>query len=212
MIVNPPVEDYLYGLLPPSPAVLAEMEEQARQRDIPIVGPLVARCLALLASLAGARRVFELGSAIGYSTLWWAGAVGEGGEVFYTDSSAANAAEAQGYFRRAGLAGRIRVLQGEALAMLAATPGEFDVVFVDLNKEQYGEALRQALPRVRNGGLLVADNVLWRGLVAEKPASPPDASTRSISEFNRQLYGDARLEPVILPLRDGVAVARKLRD
>lgn len=208
MILAPPVEEYLYKLLPPSGAVLGEMEEQARKRDIPIVGPLVARSFHFLATIAGARRVFELGSAIGYSTLWWAAAVGEGGEVFYTDSSAANVAEARGYFERAGLGARIRILQGEALQSLTATPGEFDIIFCDLDKPQYPEAFRQAVPRLRGGGLLVADNVLWSGKVAEVPP-PGDAATRAIVEFNRLLYSDARLEPVILPLRDGVAVARK---
>lgn len=206
MILAPEVEAYLYRLLPPSGAVLEEMEAQAKKRDIPIVGPLVARSFRLIATLAGARRVFELGSAIGYSTLWWAEAVGEGGEVFYTDSSADNVAEAQGYFKRAGLEGRIRVLPGEALASLAATRGEFDIIFCDLDKPQYPEAFRQAVPRLRKGGLLVADNVLWSGKVT---AAAGDEATRAIQEFNRMLYSDTRLEPVILPLRDGVAVARK---
>lgn len=206
MIVNPPVEDYLYSLLPPSGPVLVEMETQAKQRSLPIIGPMVARTLALLARLAGAKRVFEIGSNIGYSTLWWAAAVGEGGEVFYTDLSADLAAEARGYFERAGVANRIHICQGDALQSLAATPGEFDIIFIDHDKPQYPEALRQVIPRLRTGGLLLADNVLWRGQVAE-PAT--DAETRAMAEFNRLLYADARLEPVILPLRDGVAVVRK---
>lgn len=207
MITDPEVEAYLYAMLPSSGPVLAEMERVARERDIPIVGPAVARVFKLLAGIAGAKRVFELGSAIGYSTLWWAEAVGEGGEVFYTDSSSANAAEAAAYFRQAGLQHRIQVLQGEALALLQSTPGEFDIVFCDLNKEQYPEALQAAVPRLKPGGLLIADNVLWSGRVARPDGSP---QTDGILEFNRMLYADARLEPVILPLRDGIAVARRL--
>ncbi|MGH9395082.1 MAG: O-methyltransferase [Terriglobales bacterium] len=211
MITAPAVDEYLYRVLPPSSPVLLEMEEQARQRHIPIVGPAVARLLHLLARISGARRIFELGSAIGYSTLWWADAAGPQGEVFYTDSSPDNCAEAAGYFSRSGLQARIRILQGEALAMLAATPGEFDIIFCDLDKPQYPEALRQAVPRLRSGGLLVADNTLWSGRVAAA-AGTPEASTpetAAIVAFNRALYADARLEPVILPLRDGVAVARR---
>ncbi|HWG37533.1 MAG TPA: O-methyltransferase [Terriglobales bacterium] len=206
MIVAPEVEAYVYGLLPPSGPVLLEMEEQARLRKIPIVGPAVARVFHLLATLTGARRIFELGSAIGYSTIWWADAVGPQGEVFYTDSSPANCAEAAGYFLRAGVQKRVHVLEGEALNMLARTSGDLDIIFCDLDKIQYPEALRQAVPRLRSGGLLVADNVLWSGKVA---APPQDPETAAILDFNRALYGDARLEPVILPLRDGVAVARK---
>lgn len=207
MITDPDVEAYLYAMLPSSASVLADMEAEARRRDIPIVGPAVARFFKLLAEVAGARRVFELGSAIGYSTLWWAQAVGEGGEVFYTDSSPANAAEAASYFHRAGLQRRIHVLEGEALAMPRATHGEFDIVFCDLNKDQYPDALRAAVPRIRPGGLFVADNVLWSGKVAHPDGTP---QTEAILEFNRRLYADPRLEPVILPLRDGLAVARVL--
>ncbi|MGH9518804.1 MAG: O-methyltransferase, partial [Terriglobales bacterium] len=108
MITDPEVEAYLYAMLPSSGPVLADMERVAKERNIPIVGPAVARVFKLLAELARAQRVFELGSAIGYSTLWWAEAVGEGGQVYYTDSSAANAREAAAYFRRAGLQQRIQ--------------------------------------------------------------------------------------------------------
>lgn len=207
MVTPPELDAYLLRMLPARSAVLAEMEQQARERNIPIVGPAVGRLLQLLATMNRARRVFELGSAIGYSTLWWAEAVGEQGEVCYSDSSPALAAEAGGYFRRAGLEGRIRVLEGEALALLAATPGQFDIVFCDLDKVQYPEALRQAVPRITPGGLFVADNALWRGLVAQPPTT---RETSAIAECNRMMYSDTRLYPVLLPLRDGIAVARVL--
>src|SRR6185312_10701131 len=156
MIIDRDVEAYLARVLPPSSgvlgAVLAELEDQAQRRNIPIVGPVVARILHLLAKVHNARRVFELGSAIGYSTLWWADAVGEGGEVFYTDSSPANLSEARGYIERAGMAARVRLLEGDALASLESTPGEFDIIFCDLDKPQYPEALRRSLPRLRRGG------------------------------------------------------------
>lgn len=211
MITDAGVEKYLQALIPRSAPVLAEMEEQARQRDIPIVGPVVARLLHLLAQLSGARRVFELGSAIGYSTLWWADAVGDEGEVYYTDSSPENAAEAAMYFQRAELQSRIHVLEGEALSLLENTPGSFDMIFCDLNKEQYPQALREAVPRIRPGGLFVADNVLWRGEVAgfQTRGGEPLGSTAAVmAEFNRLVYADHRLYPVVLPLRDGVTVAR----
>lgn len=206
MITQPKVEEYLYGLLPPRNAVLAEMERQARARDIPIVGPAVGRLFALLARMHGARRVFELGSAIGYSTIWWAEAVGPEGEVFYTDNSAANAREAAGYFRRLGLEGRIRVREQEALAALRETAGQFDVIFCDLEKTQYPAALDLGLPRLRPGGLFVADNVLWSGKVAAPDAS---AETQAILEFNRRIYEDPGVMAAIVPLRDGLAICRK---
>lgn len=205
-ITGTEVELYLYAVLPPRPPVLEEMEQRAREEQIPIVGPAVGRLLQLLAAISGARRVFELGSAIGYSTLWWAAGVGDAGEVYYTDNDAERAAAAAGYFRRSGLGGRVRLLVGDAFESLASTAGEFDIIFCDLEKTQYPEALRRALPRLRVGGLLVADNVLWSGRVA---AAPDSAETAAMVEFNRAIYASPQLFPVILPLRDGVAVCRK---
>ena len=206
-ITAAPVEDYLYSLLPPRDEVLAVMEKEAEKRDIPIVGPAVARVLHQLALIAGARTVFELGSAIGYSTIWWALAVGQGGRVVYTDGDRKKADEARGYFERAGVADRVTIKVGDALELLSEEKQPFDIIFCDLDKEDYPRALKLALPRLKSGGLLVADNVLWSGKVAQ--ANPTEASTKAIQEFNRLLYGSRDLFTTILPIRDGVAVAVK---
>jgi caffeoyl-CoA O-methyltransferase len=200
------VEKYLYGLLPARDLVVAEMEAYAARHDVPIVGPAVGRLLALLVMVSGARRIFEMGSAIGYSTIWLARAAGPRAEVFYTDGDPANAARARKYFQRAGVARRIRVQTGDAIALLKKTPGKFDLIFNDVDKHQYPAVFRAALPRLRRGGLLVADNTLWSGRVARKAN---DAATRGIQEFNRLIYSSRELYPVIVPLRDGVAVCRK---
>jgi caffeoyl-CoA O-methyltransferase len=206
-ITAEPVETYLYSLLPPRDEVLTEMEAAAAKRNIPIVGPAVARILHQLAVVSGAKTVFEMGSAIGYSTIWWARAVGDNGRVFYTDGDRKNADEARGYFDRAGVANRITVHVGDALELLSEQKQEFDIIFCDLDKEDYPRAFRLALPRLRKGGLLVADNVLWSGKVTEK--NPAEASTKAIVEFNRLLYGSPELFTTILPIRDGVALAIK---
>jgi caffeoyl-CoA O-methyltransferase len=206
-ITSEPVEEYIYSLLPPRDEVLTEMEAAAAKRNVPIVGPAVGRILHQLALISGAKTVFEMGSAIGYSTIWWARAVGEGGRVIYTDGDRKNADEARGYFERAGVADRIAVKVGDALEILSEQKQEFDVIFCDLDKEDYPRAFRLALPRLRKGGLLVADNVLWSGKVAQN--NPTEASTKAIQEFNRLLYSSPDLFPVILPIRDGVAVAVK---
>jgi caffeoyl-CoA O-methyltransferase len=208
-ITYSPVEQYLYDMLPARDAVLAEIEAQAKQRNVPIVGPAVARVLAQLAQMIGARTVFEMGSAIGYSTIWWARAVGEGGRVVYTDGDTKNADEARGYFQRAGVAARIDVRVGDALEILSEQKAAaYDIVFCDIDKEDYPRALKLAAPRVRKGGLFVADNVLWSGRVADPKNS--EATTQAILEFNRALYGSKEFFTTILPLRDGVAVALKL--
>jgi caffeoyl-CoA O-methyltransferase len=206
-ITSEPVENYLYSLLPARDEVLAEMETAAAKRDIPIVGPAVGRILHQLALMNGAKNVFEMGSAIGYSTIWWGRAVGEGGRVFYTDGDRKNADEARGYFQRAGVADRISVHVGDALELLSEQKQQFDIIFCDLDKEDYPRALRLALPKLRKGGLFVADNVLWSGKVAQEDAD--EASTKAIQELNRLLYASGELFTTILPMRDGLAVAIK---
>jgi len=206
-ITNNQVDEYLYAMLPPRDEVLAEMEAEAVKHKIPIVGPAVARVLFQLASLAKAKTVFELGSAIGYSTIWWARAVGEGGRVVYTDGDPKKAEQARRYFDRAGVSKQITIRTGDALELLSEQKQEFDIIFNDVDKEDYPRVFKLAVPRLRKGGLFITDNVLWSGRVAEK--SPTEASTKAILEFNRLLYGSPDLFTTILPIRDGVAVAVK---
>ncbi len=208
-ITYPAVEKYLYNLLPKSDPVLRDMERYAYKRDIPIVAPAVGRLFALLTQISGAKRIFEMGSAIGYSTLWFAIGAGPGAEVHYADGSMDNARRAEAYFRRAGMADRIHIHVGMAQEKLAESIGEFDLIFIDVDKEQYSDTLRLAVPRVRSGGLLLADNTLWSGRAARK-APRNDRDTRGIQKFNRMVYASKDLFPVMVPLRDGVTICRKL--
>jgi caffeoyl-CoA O-methyltransferase len=201
------VDNYLYDMLPPRDAVLAEMEDQAAKRNIPIVGPAVGSILHQLALMISAKNVFELGSAIGYSTIWWARAVGEGGRVIYTDGDRKNADEARRYFDRAGVNKQISIKTGDALELLSEEKQQFDIIFNDVDKEAYPRVFKLALPRLRKGGLFVTDNVLWKGKVADE--NPSDKRTAAIKEFNRLLYGSPELFTTILPIRDGVAIAIK---
>jgi predicted O-methyltransferase YrrM len=205
-ILENSVEQYLYSLLPARHAVLAEMEARAHREDIKIVGPAVGRLLALLVQITGARRIFEMGSAIGYSTIWLARAAGPHGRVHYTDGDPARACDARDYLRRAGVASRVDVQTGDAVQLLRRAKGPFDIIFCDVEKHQYPAALKVALPRLKRGGLLIADNVLWSGRVARRST---EDSTRAIQRFNGLVYSSRQLFPVIVPLRDGVAVCRK---
>ncbi len=207
-ILEKKIQMYLDSLLPARDVVLREMERYAAKHGVPIVGPACARVLFQLARSIKAQRIFELGSAIGYSTLWLARAVGLKGTVFYTDSDPENAERAKDYLRRAGVLSRVKVLVGDALEMLQSTEGEFDLIFNDVNKTQYPAVFRLAAPRLRSGGLLVTDNVLWSGRVAQA-ARTRDAETRAIQQFNRQLYRSTDFFTTIIPLRDGLAVALK---
>ena len=201
------VEDYLYSLLPPRDEVLTEIETEAARRKIPIVGPAVGRILHQLALISNASKIFEMGSAIGYSTIWWARSLREGGRVIYTDGDSKNAEQARRYFERAGVTDRITIKVGDALELLSEEKDQFDVIFNDIDKEDYPRVFRLAVPKLRKGGLFITDNVLWSGKVAEK--KPAEATTKAILEFNRLLYGSPDLFTTILPIRDGVAVAIK---
>jgi len=210
------VENYLYAMLPSREPVLQEIERQAKERDIPIVGPAVGRLLYQYAKLIGAKTVFEMGSAVGYSTIWWAKAVGEGGKVHYTDGSRKNADEARRYFQQAGVADRIEVHVGDALELLSERKEQFDVLFCDVDKHDYPRVFNMAAARVRMGGLFLTDNTLWSGRVAYAAGNPdlpkpePDKYTDGIVEFNRLLYSSPDWLTTIIPLRDGVTVAMRL--
>jgi caffeoyl-CoA O-methyltransferase len=207
-IVEAKTAKYLDALLPRRDAVVREMERYAAKHHVPIVGAACSRVIYQWARAIRARRVFEMGSAIGYSTLWLARAVGPRGVVYYTDGDSANAERARNYLRRAGVRGRVRVLVGDALELLKSTPGQFDLIFNDVHKVQYPAALRLAVPRLRAGGLFISDNVLWSGWAA-RPASKDDVETRAIQKFNRMIYRSPKLFTTIIPLRDGLAVCTR---
>lgn len=203
------VSDYLRRLAERSgDAVVAEMEARAEERGFPIVGRTVGSALEVFARSVGARRVFELGSGYGYSGYWFARAVGEGGEVVLTDADEANVELARGYLTRAGLWDRCRFLVGDAVSSLEQAEGEFDVVYCDIDKGDYPQAFAAARARIRVGGLYLCDNVLWSGRVAREDG---DAWTQAIREHNEAVFSDPDYRATIVPLRDGVVVALRVR-
>lgn len=206
MIVNPEVERYMQGLLPARDAVLAEMEALAERRKIPIVGPAVGRVLAQLVMIGGAKRIFELGSAIGYSTIWLARAAGPEAEVHYTDGNPENARQARDFMERAGVASSIHVHVGDALTALSGTKGDFDFIFNDVDKEGYPAVLGAVPSRLRRGGIFVTDNTLWY----ERVLAPREPSDHAVTEFNRKLYESTQFFTTLLPIRDGLSVAVRL--
>ena len=207
-ILDSLTERYLGSLLPSRDGVLVEMEAYASSHKVPIIGPACGRLLYQLTQLAGAQRVFEMGSAIGYSTIWLARAIGKSGSVFYTDSNPKNARLARAYLEQAGIADRVQILVGDALEILDNTKGSFDLIFNDVEKRQYPAVFEKALPRIKPGGLLVTDNVFWHGRVARK-IEKDDADTLGIQRFNQLIYSTPKLFTTLIPLRDGFAVCRK---
>lgn len=187
--------------------ILAEMHALAAEHKFPIVGPEVGRLLFQLATLKGAKRVFELGSGFGYSTLWFARAVGEEGRVYHTDGDRENTARARDFLDRAGLLKRVVFTTGDARDILPATPGVFDIVFMDIDKEQYPDGYRLFADRIKPGGLAIVDNLVWSGRVA---AGDDDPATQGAREYIDLMWNDPRYLSSLMPVRDGVGVSLRV--
>lgn len=206
-ILNKDLEKYLSEIIPERDAVLTDMEAFASSREFPIVGPLVGRLLYITAKSMKANRVLELGSGFGYSAYWFAKAIGKDGKVVCTEGNRDNEMLAMNYFKRGNISDRIEFHVGDALRLIDKLDGEFDIIFNDIDKENYPKAMKKAIPKLRKGGLLIADNVLWSGRILDKK---PDAATAGILTFNRMIYSSKELFTSIIPLRDGISLSMKL--
>jgi predicted O-methyltransferase YrrM len=165
--------------------------------------------LHALAKAIGAKRILELGAAIGYSGTWLARALPEDGQLITMEGNAKTAKIAAANFAKTGVASRVTILVGAAQELIQDLEGSFDVIFNDIDKEGYPDVLDPCIRRLRVGGLLLTDNVLWHGEVARKSRS---AETRAIREYNERLSKDPRMVATIVPLRDGVSVALKVHE
>ena len=214
-ILRPEQERYLERLLPPREPLLREMEEQAAREDVPISDPEVGRLLSILARATGARLILEIGTAIGYSTLCLARGAPQA-RVVSIDIDPGRLAAARSYLERAGVAERVELVQGAALDLLPVLPlleGPFDLVYVDAVKQEYRRYLDVVLPRLRVGGMVVVDNLLWGGTVAEPPPeeAEQDPAAEALRSFNGYLMMHPQLEAVVVPLGDGVGLVTKVR-
>jgi len=202
-------EAYLERLLPPREPLLREMEELAAREDVPISDPEVARLLTILARSTGARLMLEIGTAIGYVTLCLARAVPQA-RVVSIDNDPRRLASARAYLERAGVADRVELLKGAALDLLPRLEGPFDLVYIDAVKTEYRRYLDLVLPHLRVGGLVVVDNLLWGGEVAEPPEQE-EPQAAALRAFNGYLMMHPQLESLVIPLGDGVGLATKIK-
>ncbi len=172
-------------------------------------GPVQGELLKMLVEICGARRIVEIGSFTGYSAVCMALGLPEGGHIDALEINDELEDLMREGWRRAGVSDRITLHIGDAVQTLRGLSGEYDFAFIDANKRQYLEYYELVLPLLRKGGLIVADDVLWDGKVyAEVPSL--DAQTRSLMEFNDAVAADPRVEVVMLPLRDGLSIIRKM--
>ena len=205
-ILDPAILHYLDSLTPPRDSTLQQMERIAAEKRFPIIGPLVGRLLLQLALLTRARRIFELGSGYGYSAIWFARGLQPGGRIICTDGSGENAALAARFFKQADIEGLVDYRTGDALSLLAKEPGSFDIILNDVDKHEYPEVFRQAVPRLKRGGLLITDNTLWQGRVVGDDNA---LSTVGVRAFNRLAFQSKEVLTTLIPLRDGVALSIK---
>lgn len=205
-ITDPRIEEYLMGLAPEADPTLLAMEHRAREMPFPIVDRLVGRLLYLLTRLQQPRLVVELGSGFGYSAWWFARAISITGKVVMTDYSPTNIAYAREMFQESGLVDRVEFRVGDALE-IGREYRDIDLLFIDLDKHQYREAAEAMIPRLAPHALVIADNALWHGRVAE---GDDDPESRGIREFNDFMTSRKDFFTTILPLRDGVMVSYRL--
>ena len=208
-----PVLEYLAGHHPPLEQVLESIRADGLAAGLPLVDAATARLLRALVISLGARHILEIGTAIGYSATCMALALPPDGELLTMELDADRAATARQNFLRAGVDARVNVIVGDASRFLHKVAGPFDLIFQDGSKQLYEPLLDRLVDRLRPGGVLVTDNVLWHGEVVDGFIDPPERDqrdTEAIRHYNDRLAADTRLLTTFLPLGDGVALSVKL--
>ncbi|MEP7346985.1 MAG: O-methyltransferase [Gemmatimonadaceae bacterium] len=208
-LIAPQVAAYLEQLVPPRDPITAAIENEAALADFPIIGPACGHLCYLLTRLTAARHVFELGSGYGYSTAWFARAVKEngGGTVHHVVWDAALSRKAREYLHALELDDYVEFHVGEAVATLHDMTGPFDLIFNDIDKEGYPSALGVIEARLRPGGLLIADNLLWSGRIFDSTDRSP--ATEGIRSFTERVSRSPGWISAVIPIRDGLLVARR---
>jgi len=208
-IVYDEIDEYIDGLANRGDAALKTVERQGEAEGWPIVGAAEGSFLHILARSIRAKRILELGTAIGYSGTWLARALPDDGELVTVEHDPETAVLARKNLEKTGVASKVKILVGDAQQILPDVRGPFDYIFNDIDKAGYPAVLEPCIERLRVGGLLVTDNVLWHGDVARKDRSK---ETQAIRTYNERLARDPRMLAVIVPLRDGVSVAIKVHE
>lgn len=209
-LVSPEVDAYAERLSQEAIPLLEELrvETYAHARSPQMqVGRIEGQFLKLLVQLLGARRILELGMFTGYSALCMASGMADGGELITCDVNPVVEAIARRFFERSPHGKKIQVRMGPALETIATLKAPFDLVFLDADKENYPRYYDAVVPLVRSGGLIVADNVLWSGQVADPKVT--DEETVALRTYAEKVHADARVEHVLLTVRDGMLIARK---
>ena len=208
-LISKSLGTYLDGLVPKRPDELQRMESYAQEIEFPIIGPACGYLCYQIARMIGARNVFELGSGFGYSTAWFAQAVEEngGGSVHHVVWDEQLSQRARRHLKVLGHAQTVSYHVSEAVAVLRETPGPFDLIFNDIDKEGYPASLPGIAEKLRPGGVMIVDNLLWQGRIFDE--SDQDMSTKGVRELTRLVSANPTWAASIIPIRDGLLVAYK---
>lgn len=200
---------YLDRVHTQSDPLLDEMEAYAAEHRVPIADREVALFLEITARVIGARKALEIGMAIGYSVVHLARGMGENGVVTTIEPSDEMISAASAFLQRTGLLDRVQVIRGKALEVMPGLTETYDLLFIDAVKEEYARYLDLGLPRLRTGGVVIVDNLLWGGRVAQSANATDETSTTALREFNRYFLNHSQLRSEILSVGDGLGYAVK---
>ena len=209
---HPDIDKYAEDHTTPESDVLAELNRETHLKVLQprmLSGHLQGRVLSLISKLLRPKRILEIGTYTGYSAICLAEGLADGGRLDTIDHNEELRPMVEKHLERSGLTDRVKLHYGEALEVLPKLSGPYDLVFIDADKENYSRYYDAVIDRVNPGGLIVADNVLWSGKVLDQNAIKEDIDTAALALFNEKILADDRVENVLLPIRDGLMVARK---
>ena len=213
--LDPALEAYAENHTSPEPPAAAELNRQTHLKVLQprmLSGHLQGRLLSMMAHMARPEQILEIGTYTGYSAICLAEGMREGGTLHTIDIDEELRPMAESYFRKAGYSDRIHMHTGAALEVIDTLDGPFDLVFIDADKTNYLNYYAAVFPKVRKGGYIIADNVLWSGKVLGSAEAARDPDTAALVKYNETVMNDPKTENVLLPVRDGLMIARKIAD
>jgi caffeoyl-CoA O-methyltransferase len=208
------IEAYAERFTAPEPALLHELNRFTHTSVLQprmLAGHLQGRIISMLSKMIAPKNILEIGTYTGYSALCWAEGLQEGGWIDTIEIDDELEPKIQSFIDRSPYKASIRLHIGEAKKVIPALGGSFDIVFMDADKSNYPDYLDLVMPMVKLGGYIIADNVLWSGKVT-MPESEMDADTLALLRYAQKVQADERLEEVLLPVRDGLLIAKKLKE
>lgn len=208
------IENYIKDLLPESDGIIKDMEEYAKENNIPIITPDVYSLIGILIKSTNVKDILEIGTAIGYSAILMAKSIGDEANIISIEKNEILADIARTNIRKAGLVGNITIIQGEATEELVNIEKNFDMIFIDGAKGQYLDFFNKSIDKLRIGGLFVCDNVLFRGMVAEKSILKKRKITivKRLKKFLEYIMNNDALETSVVPIGDGLSISIKLKE